>query len=526
MYEESLKVRVLQIMTSLFNNSLRCLCGKMQGLCYCILLVFFHLNYVACVQVHSERCAKGLDLELPTGSKLENGSLVIKGVLYNNISTWTNGSKHFVCECHLKPCFRKCPEDVLRKHNLKQISNETQVQLGEGRVETHLFSVITLLDEEIDCQLISDVYNNTPEDEYNDYILSANGQLTFLSDNETYSPSEFCISDTGENRNAVFLCRFDQPEDHYQMFITVLILISAVMLFLNFVVILSTPEYKNLHGRNLACQSFTLMAGLAGLAVISLVGHSMHKTLCKITGYVTYFFMLSSFFWLNVMCFDIFYTFRILKKSTGSGFDSQNRRFRVYAMYSTLFPVLMCIVVIVCDNTLTSGHFYPGFGEPSCWFKDGPVYVGDIFFHGLILVMMLLNIFFIAFAVYRITKISLKTKKEMKRTNSIRHSGNDDRQRAMMYFKLFFLMGATWVFEPISAWCNNEPKWLFRPIDIINASRGTFVFILCVFLNPKVRKSIAKWRVCRAFSKQEHQTSTSSTTGVMLQDLSETRRID
>ncbi|CAB3372759.1 Hypothetical predicted protein [Cloeon dipterum] len=440
----------------------------------------------ACVQVYSERCEQGLDLELPTGSKLENGSLVIKGVLYKNVSTWTNGFKHFVCECDLKPCFRKCPEDVLTENNLKQISNETQIQL----------------DGDIDCHIESEVYYNSPG--IDDYILSSNGVLTFLNDSQNLTSSEYCIGDTGENTNAVFLCHDDHPEDPYQMLITVLILISAVMLFLNFVAILSTPEYKNLHGRNLACQSFTLMAGLAGLAVISLVGHSMHTILCKITGYVTYLFMISSFFWLNVMCFDIFYTFRNLKKSTGSGFDSQNRRFRVYAIYSTLFPVLMSIVVIVCDNALTSGHFYPGFGEPSCWFQHGTgVYVEDIFFHGLVLVMMLLNIFFIAFAIYRITKISQKTRKEMKRTNSIRHSGNDDRQRAMMYFKLFFLMGATWIFEPISAWCNNEPEWFFRPIDIINASRGTFVFILCVFLNPKVRKSIAKWR-----------------------DLSETRRID
>ncbi|XP_065352123.1 G-protein coupled receptor Mth2-like [Cloeon dipterum] len=479
---------------------------KMQGLCCSkcstLILLLFYLNHVG--HALSGRCPTGSVLELPTDSKVKNGSLVIEGVLYESVPTWNDGSKHYVCECDLKPCFRKCPEEVLRENLLKQISNKTMVQIGMERNEEHLLKVITLLDEYIDCHLGSEVYFNSPG--IDDYILSSNGELIFLSDNQTLNSTEFCIGDTGENAtNAVLLCGDETPHHHdlFRKLIFTLTMISTVMLFLNFIVIVLTNEFKSLYGKNLACMSITLMAGLAGLTFIALTGHTMHKYVCKIAGYATYFFMLSSFFWLNAMCFDIFLSIRNLQNSTRSRFDSFNRRFLVYSVYSTLSPFVFCVIAVICDNTLTSDAFlYPGFGVENCWFRHGPgVFVEDIFFHGLVFVLMTVNIVFTAYTVYQLKKLS-------------RNAGHDDRQKAMVHFKLFFLMGATWLFEPISAWCLNEPNWFFWPMDVINASKGIFIFILCVIFNPRVRNSIIK-----PCNERTGQTTSSSNTGVMMQDL-------
>jgi len=104
-----------------------------------------------------------------------------------------------------------------------------------------------------------------------------------------------------------------------------------------------------------------------------------------------YFFTLTSFFWLNTMCFDICWTFRfeiintywILNKFVNSNFKqmasfksrSNSTKFRWYATYATVSPLALFFILVILDHTLDdSSDMWPGFGKNGCWFRGVPIF--------------------------------------------------------------------------------------------------------------------------------------------------------
>jgi hypothetical protein len=113
--------------------------------------------------------------------------------------------------------------------------------------------------------------------------------------------------------------------------------VSAFFLLLTLIAFFLSPEFNNLHGRSMACQAGSLLIMYLGMTLIYLTGATVHITVCITTGMefytswctilflmqfyntfsvslykalINYYFLLASFLWLNVMCIDIYFTFR------------------------------------------------------------------------------------------------------------------------------------------------------------------------------------------------------------------------
>ncbi|EJY57871.1 AAEL017259-PA, partial [Aedes aegypti] len=87
-------------------------------------------------------------------------------------------------------------------------------------------------------------------------------------------------------------------------------LLSVPFLLVTFFVYACIPELRNMHGKSLMCYVLGLAAGYTVLSLVQMglfEGSSLH---CKVSGYLVYFWFMVSFFWLNVMSFDIYWTFR------------------------------------------------------------------------------------------------------------------------------------------------------------------------------------------------------------------------
>lgn len=72
------------------------------------------------------------------------------------------------------------------------------------------------------------------------------------------------------------------------------------------------PELRNLHGKCLMCYVFSLMILYLGLSAVQ-IDLSIMKVEsfgCQFIGYAIYMSVLLCFFWLNVMCYDIWSTFK------------------------------------------------------------------------------------------------------------------------------------------------------------------------------------------------------------------------
>lgn len=88
-------------------------------------------------------------------------------------------------------------------------------------------------------------------------------------------------------------------------------LFSLPFLLLTFFVYGFIPELRNLHGKSLMCYVFGLSVLYISLSFVQLhAGKAVDPSACLVAGYMIYISVLLCFFWLNVMCYDIWSTFR------------------------------------------------------------------------------------------------------------------------------------------------------------------------------------------------------------------------
>lgn len=91
-----------------------------------------------------------------------------------------------------------------------------------------------------------------------------------------------------------------------------MIQLSLPFLIATFVIYACIDELQNLHGKCLMCYVLSLIILHIDLVIIQ-VDFLNVGFFCTLAGYVLYFFTFLSNFWLNVMSFDIFQTFRSVR---------------------------------------------------------------------------------------------------------------------------------------------------------------------------------------------------------------------
>lgn len=87
---------------------------------------------------------------------------------------------------------------------------------------------------------------------------------------------------------------------------------SLPFLLITFCVYGFIPELRNLHGKSLMCYVFSLTILYISLSVVQLESEIFlpEGWACIFSGYTIYISVLLCFFWLNIMCYDIWSTFR------------------------------------------------------------------------------------------------------------------------------------------------------------------------------------------------------------------------
>ncbi|KAF9821980.1 hypothetical protein SFRURICE_018927, partial [Spodoptera frugiperda] len=128
-----------------------------------------------------------------------------------------------------------------------------------------------------------------------------------------YEADKYCIdtfvSDTeGPHLNAL-ICFVVKPEPYsYTMSI---MLISCFFILLTVAVYAWLPELRNLHGMVLMAYLLCFFVGFLFLATmqILILKQQITEEICIVLTFIVYFSLLAAFFWLNVMCYDIWWTF-------------------------------------------------------------------------------------------------------------------------------------------------------------------------------------------------------------------------
>ncbi|XP_012233862.1 probable G-protein coupled receptor Mth-like 1 [Linepithema humile] len=226
-----------------------------------------------------------------------------------------------------------------------------------------------------------------------------------------------------------------------------------------------------------------LMMGDILMAIIQLAGDSLHGVSCKALAIMAHFFFLAAFFWLNTMCFNIWWTFRDLRPvSLEKG--QETLRLRVYACYAWGGPLLVAGLAALLDHLPPQPQYTflrPRFGEKQCWFY------GDMeilaYFFGPVGVLLAINLLFFAVTARELT-CGLWKGEFVKSTTERATLGR-------ICMKLVIVMGITWVADVLS-WAVGGPQYIWYVTDLINAFQGVLIFVAVGF-QPQVRAAVKRF---------------------------------
>jgi G protein-coupled receptor Mth (Methuselah protein) len=263
-------------------------------------------------------------------------------------------------------------------------------------------------------------------------------------------------------------------------------MISLPFLLATFLIYGCTPELRNLHGKSLMCYIVGLTIFYIGIIVVNMDKKLYNGTWeCKFVSFLTYMGVLSCFFWLNVMCYDIWSAFKVGMRTQGS----DQKRFLLYSTYAYGVPIIFTLCVYAIDlSDLIPHRFRPQMGVNRCWFHDSKI-IEAIYVYFPISIVLAINIVLYSITARTIHRVQRETS-IVRRGDSQRHSKmNADKDKFILYLRLFIVMGSTWLMESISFFF--ETPYIFYVTDILNCLQGLLIFILFVW-KPKVKKILLK----------------------------------
>ncbi|XP_072398849.1 probable G-protein coupled receptor Mth-like 1 [Diabrotica undecimpunctata] len=246
-----------------------------------------------------------------------------------------------------------------------------------------------------------------------------------------------------------------------------------------------------------------LLVGDVLLCITHLAGPIEFKP-CFSIAVAMLFLFLSAFFWLNTMCFNIWWTFRDLRPQSTE--KSQERiRLRLYEIYAWGIPLVITVIAASLDLTATDDYdvLRPRFAENKCWFAGETEKL--TYFMGPIGTLLFINLLLFGLTARELT-CGLWKRELVKSTSERAALGR-------VCLKLVVVMGVTWIADLIS-FAVGGPQEIWYLTDIINSIHGVFIFIV-IGCQPQVLSAVKRFWCLRKHKQNgaagtTHHHSTSS----------------
>ncbi|XP_014246462.1 probable G-protein coupled receptor Mth-like 1 [Cimex lectularius] len=350
-----------------------------------------------------------------------------------------------------------------------------------------------------------------------DFVIGGKLNLThWLKENGTLeddegrklSPDEFCLEKIEENLEGpvhVFTCPPIETgsKRHNDIRFTLYPLGFFLSVFFLAVTLIAScllpSTYHVLHWRCQTNHVACLLIGDLLLAVTQLSGDALQGPGCVFIAISMHFIFLAAFFWLNTMCFNIWWTFRDLRPASLDK-GQEACRLRIYELYAWGGPLLIAGIGAIFDHLPDKGHnlIRPRFGEHRCWFYGDAELL--YYFFGPIGVLLLLNLTLFAATARELTCGLWKT--EVVKSNTERAA------LGRVCLKLVVVMGVTWVADVVS-WAVGGPDYIWYLTDIINALQGVLIFAV-VGCQPQVWAGVKRLWCMSGSPNDNHNVRSSS----------------
>ncbi len=239
-------------------------------------------------------------------------------------------------------------------------------------------------------------------------------------------------------------------------------IISVIALLILLLIYAANPTLQNLPGKCLMSLSFSLF--LAQLLFIVGMFIREFSYICKMTAILTHLFFLVSFFWMNVMAFDVWRTFHNQFQSGTLGYS---KKFIVYACYASLIPLVIILFTSTIDHINVLAIPKPAYGIGLCWITNNQAIL--YFFALPLFVLLACNIILFSLAIWNIYKAQRGTEVLRKGKSNIK------RKRLILSIKLSSIMGLTWIFGFLASVTDLNVIWY--SFVFFNTLQGVFICI-------------------------------------------------
>ena len=311
---------------------------------------------------------------------------------------------------------------------------------------------------------------------FKDEFIHQNDTLTLLSSNELYTMERYrllnkgalvCISNEGSNG-----IRLDVSQT-LGILTLVLVTLSIICLIVRLVLQFKILYYQTFAGKLHFNLCLALCLAFLMLIVGGVVSSFEIMKVCEGLGTLTYWFFLTAFFWMFAVILDTWLVFR--PSATLVRVDNMNRSLMKYVIPCWFIPAVVAVTVTFLDFVDLDPQFRPQFGVHLCWFNQR---IALLVYFGVpvALLTILMTVFFI------LTVSSLK-----KSMDSLGQSNEKQSHKIWIYFRLYVLMGISWIFGFVASFVGHDALWMV--FIILNGSQGVLIFISFV-LNRRVLREI------------------------------------
>lgn len=328
------------------------------------------------------------------------------------------------------------------------------------------------------------------------FHLLVNGKLLESENNIFYDFDAYCIEHSYDKEGNVDViangCSTKQSHaihiKHQMM--KVGYVISAVFLIITITIHLLIPSLRDTQGLILLSHMVSMLVVVTVLFLLSTFSRNMSSAYCVFNGFVFQFFFLAMFFWLNIMCFDIW---RVIR-ATARGIpligilSSDAKKFKLYCLYGWGSPLVITIVTAIMHflpDELAKDITRPGFGTLTCWLPGDWEHL--IYCYAYVATLFILDLLFIGhtmFTLYQAGSAFTCFARQVTVTAFNRKHLEAFWQR----FFVFASMVLCWTAEILSWKIHPQEIWIVT--DFINSSQGFVIFL--IFISNKKRRDMVK----------------------------------
>ena len=250
----------------------------------------------------------------------------------------------------------------------------------------------------------------------------------------------------------------------------VLLTLSIICLTIRLVLQFKIAYYRSFAGKLHFNLCLALCLAFLMLTIGGFVSVTAARKLCIAFGILTYWFFLIAFFWMTTVTLDTWLGF--IPSATFVKVGDTNKSLIKYILPCCLIPAVAVIMVTSLDFAHVDSRFQPKFGTNLCWFNQR--YALLLYFGVPVALLTLLTTIFFVLTVLNLRKTT---------NSSVRQSSMKESHNIWIYFRLYVLMGVSWIFGFVAAFVGHNALWII--FIILNASQGILIFISFV-LNRRV----------------------------------------